>query len=225
MYLEIEQNSFKICSSNGIKKPLSFNIEQSFISVKEPLFETIRAQDGKYLNLELHQARVDNAYSSYYQEEPKIELKNLLKEPPNSDLYRVKVIYNSDGLVDISHHKYRKKEITKLLLVEVNIEYKFKYLTRDTFNNLKNKFSNYDEIIIVKNGYISDTTIANIALYHKDKKEWHTPKKPLLKGTTLTKLLSRGKLREEDIEYKDLKNYNKIATINAMVGFNELYRV
>ena len=37
-----------------------------------------------------------------------------------------------------------------------------------------------DEILITRNGLLTDTSIANIALFNG--KEWHTPKHPLLKG-------------------------------------------
>lgn len=73
--------------------------------------------------------------------------------------------------------------------------------------------------MIIKNGLISDTTIANIAIYLDG--IWITPKKPLLKGTTRDRYLKEGKLIEKDISAEDLKA-SKIALMNAMIDFDIL---
>jgi len=80
-----------------------------------------------------------------------------------------------------------------------------------------------DEIIIEQNGYLTDTTIANIAFY--DGERWITPAKPLLKGTMRAKLLDEGLLHEKEIKKEDLKNYSQVALINAMIGFKILNHV
>ena len=75
-----------------------------------------------------------------------------------------------------------------------------------------------DDILIVKNGYITDTSIANIALY--DGNSWITPKVPLLKGTTRQRYLDNAKILESDIKVQDLKKFSKIALLNAMIDFD-----
>ena len=56
-----------------------------------------------------------------------------------------------------------------------------------------------DDILIVKNGLLTDTSIANIALY--DGNDWYTPLHPLLKGTKRAELLDKGVLKEKEIKY------------------------
>jgi 4-amino-4-deoxychorismate lyase len=65
---------------------------------------------------------------------------------------------------------------------------------------------------------VTDTSIANVAFY-KDGL-WFTPKKPLLEGTTRARLLNAGKIIEKDIGVKELKNYSKVALMNAMIDFD-----
>ena len=107
------------------------------------------------------------------------------------------------------------------MLIELpNINYKYKFLNRDFFDTL-NKLYNADEFLITQHGYLKDATIANIALYNKKLEQWHTPKEPLLDGTTLNRYLKSKKLIQKDIHYQDLKNYSKIAFLNAMIEWVE----
>jgi len=185
----------------------------------DTLFETIKIENGEVFNLDYHQKRVDNAYKNFYKKESKLNLKSVIKYSKDG-LFRCKVIYNQNGLVSIDFFKYQKKEINSIMLVENNFfEYSFKYANREFFEHLYNIYRNTNEFIITKNGFLQDFTIGNIALYHTKDKKWHTPLKPLLFGTTLNKYLDSKKLIQKDIHYTNLKNYSKIALLNAMVGF------
>ncbi len=73
---------------------------------------------------------------------------------------------------------------------------------------------NCDDILIVKNGIITDTSFSNIAFF--DGKQWKTPKSPLLKGTCRERLLCEQKIFEKDINLNDLSNYKCYKLINAM---------
>ena len=86
--------------------------------------------------------------------------------------------------------------------------------------NHKPKRGEADEIIIIKNGLVTDTSIANIAILHDER--WLTPKLPLLEGTTRKRLLNEGKVFESNITPTMLRNADKIALMNAMVDFDIL---
>ncbi|MDQ1268165.1 MAG: 4-amino-4-deoxychorismate lyase, partial [Campylobacterota bacterium] len=75
-----------------------------------------------------------------------------------------------------------------------------------------------DDVLIVKNSLISDTTIANIAFF--DSRRWVTPRAPLLKGTTRERLLRDGKIFEADIAINDLEKFSHVALMNAMIDFD-----
>ena len=114
----------------------------------------------------------------------------------------------------------KKKISQKLKVLPSDIDYAYKYANRETFSKLLQEYSAYDEIIIEKEGYLTDTTISNIALY--DGEKWFTPSKPLLKGTMRAKLLDEGFLHKKETRKEDLKNYSQIALMNSMIGFKIL---
>jgi len=121
--------------------------------------------------------------------------------------------------IDVEYIKYKKREVTKLKLVyDDEIVYEIKSTNRKNLEKLFLKKDDADDIIIVKNNFITDTSIANIALY--DGKNWHTPKQALLKGTTRERLLHDGKLMLKDINVKDIYKYEKVALLNAMIDFD-----
>ena len=103
-------------------------------------------------------------------------------------------------------------------MIEDNkIDYSYKYCNRTPIDRLLTK-TKYSEILIIKNGLITDTSIANIG-FSTDGKIFFTPKTPLLKGTTRNYLLDKKIIFEKDITVKSIRNYKKIALFNAIIGF------
>ncbi|EDZ61744.1 aminotransferase, class IV [Sulfurimonas gotlandica GD1] len=184
--------------------------------MSEIYLETIKAFDGEIFNLLYHQKRYESVLRSLGCSDLK-NLKEYLK-PPISGLYRCRLTYNTNK-IDVAYHEYNKREIKTLKLVfDDDIYYSKKSTNRDELNRLFEKRENCDDILIVKNSLVSDTSITNIAFYKSGL--WFTPKKPLLEGTTRQRLLDEGKIIEKDIRVEDLKNYSKIALMNAMIDFD-----
>ncbi|MBI3873823.1 MAG: aminotransferase class IV, partial [Arcobacter sp.] len=77
-----------------------------------------------------------------------------------------------------------------------------------------------DEIIIVQNNLITDTSIANIVIFYDNK--WLTPKKPLLYGVTRERYLTNGIITEEAITTKMLRTATKLGLLNAMIDFDTI---
>ena len=178
--------------------------------------ETIKALDGELFHLEYHQKRL-NSVLKEISPNNSYSLKKLLS-PPSSSLYRCRFLYSRDSF-EIEYIKYKKRSIKSLQLVyDDAIEYSKKYAQRENINQLYLQKENCDEILIVKNSFITDTSIANIAFY--DGSNWLTPKVPLLKGTTRQRLLDSGKIFTCDIRVSDLVNFEKLALMNAMVDFD-----
>jgi 4-amino-4-deoxychorismate lyase len=152
------------------------------------------------------------------------EAKNLLEflTPPKKGLFRCRMDYEIvDGECNIksSYFEYKKREITSLKLLHDNeIEYEFKSANRDKIDELFATRGLCDDILIVKNSLIKDTTIANIAFW--DGVKWVTPSSPLLAGTTRERLLAGKKIFEEEIYERDLKRFQKVALMNAMIDFD-----
>ncbi|MFK5976096.1 MAG: aminotransferase class IV [Sulfurovum sp.] len=184
------------------------------------LLETIKIEDGEVFNLLYHQKRVDRSRKRLYNSKDILNLSAIIKPFRHKGLYRCRIIYGEE-LQSIEYIPYTPKQIESIHIVSSEIEYGLKYLYRDELNNLL-KISEADEVIIEKNGLLTDTTIANIALY--DGNRWWTPKTPLLQGTMRAKLLSKGFLHTKNIKKEDLLQYSHLALMNAMIGFKILKR-
>lgn len=182
-------------------------------------FETIRCDDYDVFHLEYHNARVARTVAM------NLSLNEYIY-PPSEALLKCKVIYNEEGVVDISYSPYIKREINSFQLVyDDKIEYAKKSTNREAIDSLFAQKKEADEIIIIKNSLVTDTSIANIALF--DGTSWLTPKEPLLKGTTRARLLEEDVIFEKDITVEMLQKAKKITLLNAMVDMDikEDYRL
>jgi len=178
--------------------------------------ETIKALDGRIYNLDYHQKRYEDVLNSYNVSEYK-NLKDYLT-PPSDGLYRCRLTYDLK-CINVEYFKYKKRNVKNLKLIYDNdINYSKKYASRENINKLFEKKQNCDDILIVKDSLLTDTSIANIALFNGSK--WFTPKIPLLKGTTRQRLLDENKIFEKDIKADNIFEYKKIALLNAMIDFD-----
>lgn len=174
-------------------------------------FETIKCEDFEVFNLDFHNKRVSNTIGL------NLNLQEYIN-PISGELLRCKLIYNDNDVIDVQYFPYNKREIKSFKIVfDDEIDYSKKYLNRENLDKLFLKKDTCDEIIIVKNGFITDTTIANIAIFEDG--YWITPKTPLLKGTTRERLLERKQIIEKDISLEMLLDSSEIAMMNAMIGF------
>ncbi|WP_456479469.1 aminotransferase class IV [Nautilia sp.] len=171
--------------------------------------ETVLITD-KIENLDLHNKRMNKTRYDFFKSEP-IDLKNYITFKPNK---RVRITY-SENIEKVEYFEIEKREFKKFKIVHSNIDYSYKYADRQKLNALK--IRGFDEVIIAKNGLVTDTTISNLAFF--DGKEWFTPKTPLLKGTKREELIRKGVLMEKEITPKELGRFSKIALINAVLGF------
>jgi len=182
------------------------------------LLETIKIEEGEVFNLSYHQARCDESRKALFNSRDTLDLSSLIQAPPKG-LYRCRILYD-EKIHSIEYIPYSPKEIHTLKIISSDLEYDHKYTNRDALNKLLQTHTDVDDILIEKHGYLTDTTIANIAFY--DGKQWFTPEKPLLKGTMRAKLLDEGFLHTRKIKKEDLKNYTQVALMNAMIGFKIL---
>jgi len=182
------------------------------------LLETIKCEDGKVFNIHYHQDRCNKSRSELYSSTNILDLASAIV-PPKKGLYRCRIVY-AEHIQSIEYIPYIEKQIKTLKVVSSSLEYAFKYANRDTIDLLLSNHNDVDEIIIEKNGYLCDTSIANIAFY--DGSTWYTPSTPLFKGTMRQKLIDEGLLQTKHIKREDLSNYSQVALINAMIGFKIL---
>jgi len=71
-----------------------------------------------------------------------------------------------------------------------------------------------DEILVVKNGMITDTSFSNIIFLKKG--TWYTPEYPLLPGTRRADYLQKNQIFPQVIKPEDLGQYEEARLINSM---------
>ena len=114
-------------------------------------FETIKCDDYEIFNLDYHNKRIANTIGL------NIDLQEYIY-PTSADLLRCKVIYNQYEILDVQCFAYEKREINSFKLVfDDEINYSKKYLNRDTLDKLYEKKDDCDEVIIIKNGVVTDS--------------------------------------------------------------------
>ncbi|MAD42140.1 MAG: branched-chain amino acid aminotransferase [Arcobacter sp.] len=181
---------------------------------KETYFETIKCDDYEVFNLAYHCSRIANTIAL------NINLQDYIY-PPSNKLLKCKVTYNDEGVLDVQYSEYKKREIKSFKIIfDDDIQYSKKSTNRKKLDTLFEKRDNCDEVIIIKNGIVHDTSIANIAILYKG--TWITSKSCLLKGTTRQRYLNDNLLIEKDISLDMLKEAEKIALMNAMIDFDEI---
>jgi len=194
----------------------------AFDSVKKPLLlETIKIKDGVIFHLDYHQHRCTQSRQELYASADILTLQNYIKAPVKG-LYRCRIIY-AETIQSIEYIPYVPKETCSLKIVPSSLDYHLKYAQRSPINTLLSNNHEVDDIIIEKEGYLTDTSIANIAFYAQG--IWYTPSKPLLAGTMRQKLIDEGFLKTRNIKKEDLHQYTQVALTNAMLGFKILKNI
>ena len=183
-----------------------------------PLFETLCIENGKIQNIDLHQARYERSLYQFYGKSA-VKIFNhfsliQLPVPLQNRLVRCRIDYN-DKTTQIQYFEYyRKIYRTFQPVICDDIEYSLKYADRSLINKLFAQRGTCDEIIIIKNGKVTDCSIGNLIFRQGEK--WYTPDTPLLIGSQREKLLQDGKIQESTIFQEDIVNFDEIKIINAM---------
>jgi 4-amino-4-deoxychorismate lyase len=180
------------------------------------LFETIRIENGQPLHLQWHEARIKRARLELWSIDEGFGLEKILSAPSEytAGTVRCNVIYEKE-LGEIIFRAYTKLTVRSLKLVYTDsIDYHVKYFNRAVLEGLFDLRGQCDDIIIVKDGLITDTSMSNLIFY--DGIRWSTPAHPLLEGTCRARLISEGKIVPIDIRPEDLQKYQGCKLINAM---------
>lgn len=180
------------------------------------LFETIRLKDGALQNTEYHHARLNFSRKSLFQLADEIVLKQHIQIPAfcMKGLFKCRVMYGKE-IESVEFELYVTRNIGSLRLINDNaIDYSFKYTNRDSLNQLLKQKGQADEILIIKNGFITDTSFSNIIFF--DGNKWFTPSTPLLRGTMRSYLMESNQISEVEITVSDLKHFKYARLINAM---------
>ena len=184
--------------------------------------ESIKVEDQKIFLKELHQKRMNGTFSNFGKEcEIDIHSLFLNLEHQEDGLYKFRIEYDLENNFKTQIMPHAISELDDFeLVVDNEIDYNFKSADRTQLQKLKDK-SHADEVIIVKDNQITDTSYSNV-LFLKDK-NWFTPKSYLLNGVMRQNLLASKKIKETEITLDNIKEFSHFQLINALNDFDDMF--
>ncbi|WP_426476448.1 aminotransferase class IV [Chryseobacterium sp. CBSDS_008] len=184
--------------------------------------ESIKVEDQEVFLLDLHQKRVNQTFSHFGKDDP-IDLAKIYKNLQHDEdgLFKLRISYDLDKKVRTQMIPYAIPEIHDFQLIENNsFDYSFKFEDRKELDKMKMK-AKAEEIIIVKNNHITDTSFSNL-LFLKGK-DWFTPSTYLLNGVQRQYLLKHKKIKETEITLQNIKQFTHFQIINALNDFDDMF--
>ncbi|BES62898.1 aminotransferase class IV [Dysgonomonas capnocytophagoides] len=187
---------------------------------KPRFIETIKVKDGSFCNLSLHSRRAIRTSEIHFGVSLNFDIPtDIIPMDMRIGIVKCRILY-SDTVESITFEPYRFRPINNLALVYDNdIDYTYKSEDRSRLQSLVSQKGNCDEILIVKNGYITDTSYSNIVLENNE--GLFTPSTPLLAGIKRQLLIDAGTIIEKYIRVDDLHRYSRAYLINAMIDLDD----
>ncbi|MDE6451197.1 MAG: aminotransferase class IV [Odoribacter sp.] len=187
---------------------------------KTLFIDTLKVENGKFIHPELHLQRIYHTQQEVFGSHTPLRLSDdLIPEEKRHGIVKCRITYDS-SIRDIHFEFYHPRIVRSLKLVEgYQLDYHLKYADRYGFAKLLENKGKYDEILICRNGWITDTSYSNVVLF--DGKNYFTPATYLLNGTKRQYLLRQGKIKEKDISIRELSRYQRLYLINAMIDIED----
>ncbi len=182
--------------------------------------ETIKILDGVPQNLGLHRQRMRRTCNKFFPDRQPVNPAGIIHVPDDAGtgIYKCRITYGPQ-ILRIDYEKYQPRRIKTLKLIRDDlVGYDFKFADRQHISRLFGQRSFCDDVLIVKNGFVADTSYCNILF--SEGENWFTPDTPLLAGTCRQRLLSEGKILEKTIRPSDIFRYEKFMLVNAMLDFD-----
>lgn len=185
-------------------------------------FETICIVQTKALRLPYHQKRVHSSLQ-HIKATLNIDLHKVLSQfdlTAYQKRTRCRIDYGPTGVTQVQFLPYVPRKVEKLRLVHTHMDYAQKRCDRSELDALFAQRGDADDVLLVKEGLLTDSTIANIAL--QIGQSWYTPEKPLLAGTHRAALIEAGLLIPAPLRVADLQATKTIRLFNAMLQWGEI---
>lgn len=186
----------------------------------EKLIETFRIEDGKPLCLTEHQRRVEESTRRLTGRRTVINLKDIHIPPQyEKGIVKCSVTYD-ERLCGVVFRHYRPAIIRKLKAVFADrADYSLKYADRTLFSKLLEQKGDCDDILIIRQGLVTDTSYSNIVF--SDGSDYFTPDSFLLNGCRRRRLLAQKRIRQRRITVDDIGKYEYALIINAMLDMED----
>lgn len=192
--------------------------------MKQELFiESLRVEEGHFQDAEGHYRRITDTLRECFGKDAGIPCPfpedAMVPDNMRQGIVKCRYVY---GAYDckIEYEAYVPRPIRTLRLVDGGlIDYHLKYADRSGLLALREQRGDCDDILIVKNGELTDTSYSNIVLF--DGRRYVTPRAFLLNGIRRRSLLARGVIEEQRIAPADLRRFQRLYLINAMLGIED----
>lgn len=185
-----------------------------------PFIETLRVEEGKIFRLEYHNERMNRTRREQLGATLPLDLSDVLRLPDEPGRMKCRVVYDEE-IREVTFSPYHLRPVSRLKLVYADeADYRYKSSDRSLLNRLFVLRGEADDVLIIRRGLLTDTSICNIALW--DGSRWVTPETPLLAGTHRAALLDAGEIVPAPIPVDALGRYSRIRLFNALIGFGEI---
>ncbi|KAA0990020.1 aminotransferase class IV [Dyadobacter aurulentus] len=183
--------------------------------------ETICVENRELKNLTYHEARLNRTRSELFGYQDQWKLAEMIGIPDSIDnaIHKCRLAYDQD-IDNIRWEPYVQRHIGKLRRVYDNgVDYSYKYDQRDELNTLFAQREDADDILIIKNGWVTDSFYCNVAF--GDGTGWYTPSTYLLPGTQRAFLIDQGIIQVREISETDIFTFDSVKLFNAMISWEK----
>ena len=182
--------------------------------------ESIKVEFRKVFLIDLHQKRVENTFL-HFGKSCTLNLLEIFKllNHEEEGLFKLRIEYDLENNFRTQMIPYFISECKDFeLVVGDEIDYNYKYLNRNSLNQLKEE-SSADEVLIVKHNLVTDSSYSNL-IFLKDE-QWFTPKSYLLNGVQRQQLLLEKRIEEIEISLDTITNFSHFKLINALNNIDD----
>lgn len=183
--------------------------------------DTLKIVDGHFIHPLLHFQRMVDTLASLNEQSQHLPFPedHLIPAAYRHGIVKCRYLYTPQEC-QITFEPYTPRRINSLKLVAGDhIDYHLKYANRKPLNLLLQARENCDDILIVQNNCITDTSYSNIVFF--DGTHHITPTTYLLNGLKRQYLLQKGIIQEKTITISDLKYFHHACLINAMLDIED----
>ncbi len=187
---------------------------------KNLCIETICVENRKIVREIYHNNRLNKTRKGLYGSRDIWTLSEMIAIPDDvTDVrHKLRIVYG-EKIEHISWALHTPRIISSLKKVYDNrVDYSYKFEDRRAITELFNSRGNADEILIIKNGMVSDCFFYNVAF--GDGNKWYTPDTNLLPGTQRAFLLDTGVIEVAQISGEQILNYSHVRLFNALVDWD-----
>ena len=229
-YIEQDENGHKFYRSGGgitamsdARSEYDEVIEKIYLPVRKPTFsEVICIIDGQPQHLPYHLKRMEKTIRDIYNK-PMPQLQLDIPDEARKGLFKCRIEYD-DAIRSVAFSPYKQKVRKSIALVfDDNICYKYKSTDRRHLAHLVQQ-AKADDVIIVRNGMITDASYCNLVFEDSDGNLF-TPSDALLHGTCRQRLIDDGVVEERPIRTDELRHYKTVIFINAMMDICDAQRM